>query len=118
MTASDLSIRVRAPSRLHFGLLAFGNEAPRQFGGVGVMIDRPFTELIARLRVPGDLPAQPTNDAERRAYQFADQFRKGLESPGDRDRVDEVELRVTVSASSPTTPRGGTGLPSARHLKP
>jgi beta-ribofuranosylaminobenzene 5'-phosphate synthase len=53
-------IRVRAPSRLHFGLLSFsaaerwpntlGQEvvAARQFGGVGLMIDTPGLRLTAR----------------------------------------------------------------------
>src|SRR5262245_46849368 len=110
MTVSDLSIRVRAPSRLHFGLLAFGNEAPRQFGGVGVMIDKPLTELVARLRPPNDLPAQPTSDAERRAYQFADQFRNRVDSPGDRDRIDQVEFRVVASAAEHVGLGSGTQL--------
>jgi len=39
------AIEVIAPSRLHFGLLSFGNNSPRQFGGAGVMIDQPFTML-------------------------------------------------------------------------
>ncbi|HEX8201242.1 MAG TPA: beta-RFAP synthase, partial [Isosphaeraceae bacterium] len=41
-------LRLRTPSRLHFGLLAWGPGAPRQFGGVGLMIDRPGLELTAR----------------------------------------------------------------------
>jgi len=40
-------IRIRTPSRLHFGLLARGPSAIRQFGGVGLMIDAPGIELIA-----------------------------------------------------------------------
>lgn len=39
------AILVTAPSRLHFGLLSFGNPDVRQFGGVGVMIDRPGLTL-------------------------------------------------------------------------
>jgi len=41
-------IAVRTPSRLHFGLLARGPGAPRQFGGVGLMIDAPGLEVSAR----------------------------------------------------------------------
>ncbi len=33
--------RLFAPSRLHFGLLARGPNAPRQFGGLGLMVDSP-----------------------------------------------------------------------------
>ncbi len=39
------TVFVSAPSRLHFGLLSFGNPDARQFGGVGVMIDRPGVKL-------------------------------------------------------------------------
>lgn len=36
---------VECGSRLHFGLWAWGPEHPRQFGGLGMMIDRPRLEL-------------------------------------------------------------------------
>ncbi|MGD9721197.1 MAG: hypothetical protein AB7O59_03970 [Pirellulales bacterium] len=36
---------VSAPSRLHFGLLSFGHPGQRQFGGAGVMIERPGLHL-------------------------------------------------------------------------
>src|SRR5262245_14063660 len=42
-----IRLRIATPSRLHFGLLAWGPRAPRQFGGVGLMIDRPGLELTA-----------------------------------------------------------------------
>lgn len=35
---------LRAPSRVHFGLLSFGGESERRFGGVGVMIGDPGIE--------------------------------------------------------------------------
>jgi beta-RFAP synthase len=38
-------VEVRAPSRLHFGLLSFGRPAERQFGGLGTMIDAPGLRL-------------------------------------------------------------------------
>ncbi|MBI3838768.1 MAG: beta-RFAP synthase [Planctomycetia bacterium] len=39
-------IEITAPSRLHFGLLSFGQPAMRQFGGVGAMIDQPGLRLL------------------------------------------------------------------------
>ena len=39
-------IRIRTPSRLHFGLLGWGPQAVRQFGGVGLMIEDPGLELV------------------------------------------------------------------------
>ena len=44
---TGIRIRVRTPSRLHFGLLGWGPHVRRQFGGVGLMIDPPGIELIA-----------------------------------------------------------------------
>src|SRR5437763_1551499 len=40
-------LRLRTPSRLHFGLLARDPRAGRQFGGVRLMIDAPGLELTA-----------------------------------------------------------------------
>jgi beta-ribofuranosylaminobenzene 5'-phosphate synthase len=40
-------LRIRTPSRLHFGLLGWGPRAIRQFGGVGLMIDPPRVEVSA-----------------------------------------------------------------------
>lgn len=45
-------IRVRAPSRLHFGLFSFGG-AGRQYGGVGVMVQRPALQLS--IKCPGQI---------------------------------------------------------------
>src|SRR4051812_24195777 len=42
-----IRLRLRTPSRLHFGLLSWGTGSPRQFGGGGLMIDLPGLELIA-----------------------------------------------------------------------
>jgi beta-ribofuranosylaminobenzene 5'-phosphate synthase len=41
------TLRLTAPSRLHFGLLARGPAAPRQFGGLGLMVDAPGLEIEA-----------------------------------------------------------------------
>ncbi|MDR3632643.1 MAG: beta-RFAP synthase [Isosphaeraceae bacterium] len=43
-----ISLRVQTPSRLHFGLLGWGPDSVRQFGGVGLMIEDPGIRLIAR----------------------------------------------------------------------
>lgn len=39
------TIKVTTPSRLHFGMFSFGRTDVRQFGGTGVMIDRPGVHL-------------------------------------------------------------------------
>jgi beta-ribofuranosylaminobenzene 5'-phosphate synthase len=38
-------VEVAAPSRLHFGLLSFGQRDARNFGGAGVMVDKPGLRL-------------------------------------------------------------------------
>jgi beta-RFAP synthase len=38
-------LQIRTPSRLHFGLLGWGPEVRRQFGGVGLMIESPAIVL-------------------------------------------------------------------------
>ena len=39
------TVRVTAPSRLHFGMLSFGNDGVPQYGGVGIMVDVPVLQL-------------------------------------------------------------------------
>lgn len=42
-----IQVRVQTASRLHFGLLGWGRDAPRQFGGIGLMIEEPGLEILA-----------------------------------------------------------------------
>lgn len=44
---ADGILRVESPSRLHFGLLAFGDRRPRGFGGIGLMVQKPGLRLHA-----------------------------------------------------------------------
>lgn len=48
-------LRIRTPSRLHFGLLAGRCQTARSFGGAGLMIDEPAVEIVARSQGDGDL---------------------------------------------------------------
>jgi beta-ribofuranosylaminobenzene 5'-phosphate synthase len=70
-------LRLRTPSRLHFGLLGWGPEAPRQFGGVGLMIDAPGIELTAQpadhWHARGPLAERALRVAERVANCFEHQ---------------------------------------------
>ncbi len=47
-TLPVFAVEVRAPARLHLGMMAFGSPQVRSFGGVGVMVDRPGTVLRVR----------------------------------------------------------------------
>src|SRR5262245_35699678 len=62
-------VRVETPSRLHFGLLAWGPDAPRQFGGVGLMVESPGLLLTAepseRWAAEGPLAERALSVAQR-----------------------------------------------------
>jgi beta-RFAP synthase len=44
---TPIRLRIRTPSRLHFGLLGWSPHANRQFGGAGLMVEFPGIELTA-----------------------------------------------------------------------
>ncbi len=50
---------MQAPGRLHFGLLGWGPNATRQFGGFGLMIDRPNFEVSAEISDRDVIEASP-----------------------------------------------------------
>jgi beta-RFAP synthase len=60
-------VHVSAPSRLHWGMFSFGRPDVRQFGGVGVMIDRPRLEL----RISAASGWQASGPGWQRAVEFA-----------------------------------------------
>jgi beta-RFAP synthase len=68
-------IRIQTPSRLHFGLLAWGPQSARLFGGVGLMIEAPRLELWAetapRWNADGPLARRVLDVAERIAGRLA-----------------------------------------------
>ncbi len=80
-------VLIEAPSRLHFGMLSFGQPGVRQFGGVGVMVNQPGFVLrmvkSARIEVTGPL-------AERAAT-FAQRGVEALCLPGDAGCRIEIE---------------------------
>ena len=43
---TNRTIRIRTPSRLHFGLFGWGSQRTREFGGVGLMIDAPGINVL------------------------------------------------------------------------
>lgn len=68
-------IRIKTPSRLHFGLLGWGPGTLRQFGSVGLMIDDPGIELTVeaseRWGAEGLLAARAMRVAEHVAARLA-----------------------------------------------
>lgn len=83
---------MRAPARLHFGLLSIGDAQSRQFGGVGVMIDRPATDV--RVRLAESVAEVPRDPATGRAYEFADRFRRSLNDRDEFARVADLAIEV------------------------
>lgn len=69
------AIQITAPSRLHFGMLSFGQPGVRQFGGAGVMIAQPELRLTIapaeRLTIEGPLAERVTMFVERLARRAA-----------------------------------------------
>jgi len=55
-------IRIQTTSRLHFGLFGWGKGSPRQFGGLGLMVERPGITLIGK---PAEAPLAEGPLAER-----------------------------------------------------
>ncbi len=103
-------MRVRTPSRLHFGLLSYGDAGSRQFGGVGVMIDRPQTDVVVCLDASGQRIREPRNAAELRAAEFARRFRDSLDSDQDRSIVERLVIRVEQAAAEHVGLGSGTQL--------
>ncbi len=89
-------ITITAPSRLHFGLMNFGGQAEREFGGLGVMIDRPG--LMLRV-VPSEHFAVQGELAQRVRH-----FTRQWQAYHGR----EIELPCAIEVLS--APREHTGL--------
>jgi beta-ribofuranosylaminobenzene 5'-phosphate synthase len=71
-------LALRTPSRLHFGLLSWGRESTRQFGGVGLMVEAPGLTIQAE-------PARSwtaSGPLAARVLEFARRAAEGLEGRG------------------------------------
>ena len=70
---TSLRLRIRTPSRLHFGLLGWGPHLLRQFGGIGLMIDSPGIELVGRAGtgLDGRGPARGSSRTDRHSTSIA-----------------------------------------------
>lgn len=67
MAASNGSLIIECGARLHFGLWAWGDVHARQFGGVGMMIDRPW--LVVRFAASDHF--EPGEKLGERVQKFA-----------------------------------------------
>ncbi len=71
-------LSLRTPSRLHFGLLSWGLGAPRQFGGVGLMVESPGMTIMAEPSVRWSAEGPLAS----RVLEFAKRAAEGLEGRG------------------------------------
>lgn len=94
-------IEIRTTARLHFGLLGWGADAPRQFGGVGLMIEAPSLDLEARLANGWSAAGPLSTRALRVALRIADR----LETLG----VKVPPLSITIREGPPEHVGLGTG---------
>jgi beta-ribofuranosylaminobenzene 5'-phosphate synthase len=85
---SNTIVRVSAPSRLHFGMLSFGQSGVRQFGGVGLMIDEPGI----RLRITPADRIECSGPLAERAEQFARRVLETLNATA-RSSTELAEVR-------------------------
>ena len=104
---TETIVRVSTPSRLHFGMLSFGQSGVRQFGGVGLMIDEPGIRLritlADRLECTGPLAA--------RAEQFARRALTALdENAADSEQRHDSRVPLLARRAVPPLPNGGPSL--------
>jgi beta-RFAP synthase len=95
------AVRIEAPSRLHFGLFGWGAEAPRQFGGVGLMIEHPGLSISAR--PAADWSA--SGPLAERVLRFARQVNEALSN----SRTRTAALHFQVHTAAPEHVGLGTG---------
>ncbi|HTU26349.1 MAG TPA: hypothetical protein VMF30_13170 [Pirellulales bacterium] len=100
-------VRVHAPSRLHFGLLALGAPAQRQFGGVGVMVDAPGLTISFRARPAGAGERfTAVGPLAERALAFARRFAEhGFENAAG----DALGCQIEIESAPPEHVGLGTG---------
>lgn len=79
--SSTATVRIQSPSRLHFGLLAFGDRPPRGFGGAGLMIQEPGI-VIEACRAETNVVHLPQNPSlQQRAENVLRSVVSALEIP-------------------------------------
>ena len=97
----ESTITVTAPSRLHFGLLSFGWPGRRQYGGVGVMLNKPM--CVTLKTAPTLATTGPHAD---RAATFAQHWAEQVLA----EPAPQAEIQIE------TAPAGHVGLGSGTQL--
>jgi beta-RFAP synthase len=117
---------VRTPSRLHFGLLGWGPEAARQFGGLGLMIEDPAIELTAELGSPPFVEGPLADRVQRVLGYLGNRLaERGIPVRALRIRIVEappehvglgVGTQLSLAIAAAAVRLAGAPLPSAEEL--
>jgi beta-ribofuranosylaminobenzene 5'-phosphate synthase len=105
---SQTIVRVSAPSRLHFGMLSFGQSGARQFGGVGLMIAEPGI----RLRITPADRIECSGPLTERAEVFARRVLETLRGTARREQWHWAGCRIEIDSA----PREHIGLGTGTQL--
>ena len=104
---TETIVRVSTPSRLHFGMLSFGQSGVRQFGGVGLMIDEPGI----RLRITPADQLECTGPLATRAEQFARRALTALDdNAADSEQRHDSRVPLLACRAVPPLPDRGPSL--------
>lgn len=96
------TVVVSTGSRLHFGLLSNGRTGSRQFGGVGMMIDRPGFSLTAAAAERDELICSA--ELEHRARSIVVEYRRRCPP-----RFSPPPVRIEISSAIPAHAGLGSG---------
>ncbi len=101
---SPETFEITAPSRLHFGLLSFGDSARRQFGGAGVMLREPALRVRFEPSPAWDFAGQSAD----RVRELTERIVMRLSSLGRAMQPQRIEVLES--------PRGHVGFGSGTQL--
>ncbi|MEX2214342.1 MAG: beta-ribofuranosylaminobenzene 5'-phosphate synthase family protein [Phycisphaeraceae bacterium] len=105
-------IEVQTPCRLHFGLLAYNPREARQFGGIGLMVERP--RIVLRVSPAQDFVAY--GPMAPRAESFARTFASNWAARLARSRPLRAKPLSGAKIQITSAPRPHTGLGTGTQL--
>ena len=102
-------VTISAPSRLHLGLFSIGNLVPNQFGGIGLMIESPRTEVTVQRAARFQVVDGPGSQACRSAIEgwFQSTCKSGTELGC--TALAELPVNVQITKLPPRHSGFGTG---------
>jgi len=103
-------LTVSAPARLHFGLFSVGNRVKRKFGGAGLMIDGPRTEIeISRSSQFEILPHRDAPVCQKAITAWFESLKIPLKNDFSIDQPSELPLKINIKSTPPRHSGFGSG---------